>query len=233
LSAMDRRVKERLIGASILVAIAVLVVPELLSGPRTTGPVPLSLPAGAPEPIRTVTVDLATSKTSPPSATPESSAPGAAPPSPGGAGATPPLETAAPFPKSSSAASVAAPATQAATTTSATPATPAPTSATAPTATQAAPSAAQSASAALAPAPAASHGWAVQLGSFASLVNAEKLLGQLKAQGYLAYVSSTGVGTSERYRVRVGPLSDRETAAHTAAKLKDAGHSATLVPPAP
>jgi len=206
---MDRRVKERLIGASILVAIAVLVVPELLSGPTTTGPVPLSLPAGAPEPIRTVTVDLATSKTSPPSSTPESSAPGAAPPSPGGAGATPPLETAAPFPKSSSAASVAAPATQAA------------------------PSATQSASAALAPAPAASHGWAVQLGSFASLVNAEKLLGQLKAQGYLAYVSSTGVGTSERYRVRVGPLSDRETAAHTAAKLKDAGHSATLVPPAP
>ncbi len=30
---MDRRVKERLVGASILVALIVLVVPELLSGP--------------------------------------------------------------------------------------------------------------------------------------------------------------------------------------------------------
>ena len=33
---MDRRVKERLIGASILVALVVLVVPELLSGPKPT-----------------------------------------------------------------------------------------------------------------------------------------------------------------------------------------------------
>jgi cell division septation protein DedD len=80
---------------------------------------------------------------------------------------------------------------------------------------------------------AASQGWAVQLGSFASFANAEKLLRQLKAQGYLAYVSSSGVGTSMRYRVRVGPLSDRGTAAHTVAKLKEAGLTATIVPPAP
>ena len=31
---MDRRVKERLIGATILVALIVLIVPELLSGPK-------------------------------------------------------------------------------------------------------------------------------------------------------------------------------------------------------
>ena len=31
---MDRRVKERLIGASILVVLIVLIVPELLSGPK-------------------------------------------------------------------------------------------------------------------------------------------------------------------------------------------------------
>ena len=41
---MDRRVKERLIGASILVALIVLVVPELLSGPK---------PAPPPQPDRT------------------------------------------------------------------------------------------------------------------------------------------------------------------------------------
>src|ERR1700733_8885922 len=61
-SVMDRRVKERLIGASILVALVVLVVPELLSGPKpNTAPSP-TLPAAAPEPIRNVTVDLTTSK---------------------------------------------------------------------------------------------------------------------------------------------------------------------------
>ena len=58
---MDRRVKERLIGASILVAIVVLVVPELLSGPK-----PWRTAAGRrpprPEPTRNVTVDLTTSK---------------------------------------------------------------------------------------------------------------------------------------------------------------------------
>src|ERR1700727_429150 len=59
---MDRRVKERLIGASILVALVVLVVPELLSGPKPNiAPVP-TLPAAAPEPVRNVTVDLTTSK---------------------------------------------------------------------------------------------------------------------------------------------------------------------------
>jgi DedD protein len=58
---MDRRVKERLIGAAILVALAVLVVPELLSGPKPAAPAS-SLAAIAPEPTRNVTVDLSTSK---------------------------------------------------------------------------------------------------------------------------------------------------------------------------
>src|SRR5271155_3839793 len=57
---MDRRVKERLIGASILVALVVLVVPELLSGPQPAAPAPLV--QVAPEATRNVTVDLATSK---------------------------------------------------------------------------------------------------------------------------------------------------------------------------
>ena len=60
---MDRGVKERLIGASILVALLVLVVPELLSGPKPAASRPPMLPAAAtPEPIRNVMVDLSTSK---------------------------------------------------------------------------------------------------------------------------------------------------------------------------
>jgi DedD protein len=53
---MDRRVKERLVGATILVVVMVLLVPELLSGPKPSA-VPVSNPA---EPVRNVTVDLST-----------------------------------------------------------------------------------------------------------------------------------------------------------------------------
>jgi cell division septation protein DedD len=60
---MDRRVKERLIGATILVALIVLIAPELLSGPR---PAPLPpLAAGLPSSTRNVSVNLATSKATP------------------------------------------------------------------------------------------------------------------------------------------------------------------------
>jgi cell division septation protein DedD len=64
-SFMDRRVKERLIGATILVVLVVLIVPELLSGPkRSASPAAPLIPAasGPAEPKRYVTVDLATSK---------------------------------------------------------------------------------------------------------------------------------------------------------------------------
>src|SRR5258708_18449241 len=63
-SSMDRRVKERLVGASILVVLILLIVPELLSGPPGPAPAPVGarLPVSAPEPVRNVTVDLATSK---------------------------------------------------------------------------------------------------------------------------------------------------------------------------
>ena len=60
---MDRRVKERLIGATILVALIVLIVPELLSGPKPA-PVP-PLAAGLPSSTRNVSVNLATSKATP------------------------------------------------------------------------------------------------------------------------------------------------------------------------
>ena len=57
---MERRVKERLIGATLLVVLIVLVVPEMLSGPRRPSAPPLT--AGLPAPTRSVSVDLATSK---------------------------------------------------------------------------------------------------------------------------------------------------------------------------
>ena len=226
---MDRRVKERLVGASILVVLIVLIVPELLSGPPSPAPARVGprLPVSAPEPVRNVTVDLATSKapTAEPAAAedPASSAErpearsadaasaadgadastgngaNAAPPADTPASGTPPPATAPPRTPSPAALETDAPV---------------PTSASAPKPTV------------------GGRAWAVQLGSFASHANADKLVRQLKAQGFPVYVVSGGSGPSLRYRVRIGPMADRASAAQAVAKLKSMGQAASVVPPA-
>jgi DedD protein len=208
---MERRAKERLIGASVLVALIVLIVPELLSGPKPVAPAPEAprLPAAAstPEPIRTVTVDLATSK-APANPEPDAGAP------PASASAPAVMPAPAPEPAASHSPPAAAP--------------------------SAAASTLAVESAALPPTSKAgsahgdvsrSAGWAVQLGSFASRANADNLVHQLKAQGFAVYILSGGSGGATRHRVRVGPLGDREAAERTAAKLKALGHQSSLVSP--
>jgi DedD protein len=208
---MDRRVKERLVGASILVLLIVLIVPELLSGPAP-GPVSPKLPVSAPEPVRNVTVDLATSK-----------APIPEPP----AEAEPASSAQAPEAHSGGAASAAADPAPAL---PAVPAAPVPPKAS-PTPLETPPQ--PPTSAATAAKPPAGQNWAVQLGSFASHANAEKLVHQLKSQGFPVYVLSGGSGASARYRVRVGPMADRGSATQALAKLKAAGHAGALVSPGP
>jgi DedD protein len=199
---MDRRVKERLIGASILVALVVLVVPELLSGPKPPAPTMMKLPASAPEPTRIVTLDLATSK-APASTESDTGTQGsAAPPAAETSGnAVPSAEQSSP-PQSSTRAS-GAPSPAAAPVESPPPS---------PISSRAS--------------------WAVQLGSFASRANADNLSRQLKGQGYSVYVLPGGSGAQVRYRVRVGPLADRGTAERMAGKLKSIGHVSSLVGPA-
>ncbi len=213
---MDRRVKERLVGASILLVLIVLIVPELLSGPA---PIPATSrpPASAPEPVRSVTVDLKTSKAQ---AMPTVSDPSAAP-----AAGTP--NPAAPEP--------AAPASTESGPTAASPPVAAAPAAAAPAAPAALESAPLHPTSGATPGKTASsgHTWAVQLGSFVSRENANKLAHQLKSQGFAVYVSPSGSGASVRYRVRVGPMADRGAATQTVAKLKSAGQVASLVPPGP
>ena len=233
---MDRRVKERLIGASILVALIVLVVPELLSGPKSAVPpatLPTTFPANAPEPTRNVTLDLATSKapansevepaeTQGSAASAVSAAKGGEA-SPAAPAPAPPTEGSPSAGSSSTAAPpTAAPATAAPAT--AAPATGAPATA-APTTLKPVETAAQS--------PISAHAnWAVQLGSFASRANADNLSRQLKGQGFSVYVLPGGSSTTVRYRVRVGPLADRDSAERMAARLKSIGHASSLVAPA-
>jgi DedD protein len=201
---MDRRVKERLIGASILVALVVLVVPELLSGPKPNmAPAP-TLPAAAPEPTRNVTVDLTTSKapanSEPEPASPQTNAAAAAPSSTSSATNSPAAQTpTAPSPVPSGAAVSGSAHVESA-----------------------------------APSPiSVGHGsWSVQLGSFASRANADNLTRQVKGQGFSAFVLTGGSGSSVRYRVRVGPVANRESAERIAAKLKSLGHVGSMVAPA-
>jgi DedD protein len=211
---MDRRVKERLVGASILVVLIVLIVPELLSGPAP-GPVTPRLPVSAPQPVRNVTVDLATNKAPAPEPAAEAAAASSAqPPATGSADAA--SAVAEPTP-ASSAAAASAPAAPPA------PVPSAPLETTAPSPTSAATAAKPAA---------AGHNWAVQLGSFASHANADKLVRKLKAQGFSVYVLAGGSGASQRYRVRVGPMADRGAATQSAARLKSLGHVGSLVSPA-
>ena len=221
---MDSRVKERLVGASILLVLLVLIVPELLSGPPSAPAPPAAAtfrrPASTPEAVRNITVDLATSKapaadsvdTSASSAEPTEARNAAAPP-------TAPPAASVPIP----AAAPPSHARPAGTSPSAAP----PRSARLETGAPGPTSAAGSAK------PGAGGGsWAVQLGSFASRANADKLMRQLKGQGFSVYVVTGGSGSSPRYRVRVGPMADRGAATQAVAKLKSLGHAASFVPPA-
>ncbi len=74
--------------------------------------------------------------------------------------------------------------------------------------------------------------WSVQLGSFSSKANADKLVHQLKARGFSVYVIASGSGSSSRFKVRMGPWADRAAAEREVDKLKAAGHAATVVAPA-
>lgn len=71
--------------------------------------------------------------------------------------------------------------------------------------------------------------WAVQVGSFASQDNAERLSEALKKRGYRAFVTRLADNGKVFYRVRVGPEQERERAEQLARRLKKDGQEATLV----
>jgi DedD protein len=214
---MDRRVKERLIGASILVVLIVLIVPELLSGPAPVRE-GSRLPVSTPEPIRNVTVDLATRQAPLPD------------PGPAAASATVPTEPPAASTATPAQSPGVPPATPAAESPAPAEATPAPAGAGAAAPLETAVPAPTSVPAGKQAV--AGHAWAVQLGSFASRSNADNLAHQVKVQGFAVYVLPGGSGNSLRYRVRIGPMADRAAASQAIAKLKSQGYPASLVPPA-
>ena len=223
---MQRRMQERLVGAIILVALVVLVVPELLSGSRRPSP-PRAIGTAASAAVspraamRTVTVDVGSGPTAVAGVAP-SRVSAAASPAPVAAPATtasPPPAPAAGTPPSRRTATAARPATvtRSATVTRTVRATPA--------ATPSRPSPERR--------PASSSGdrWTIQIGSFADRANALRLARRWKARGYAAYVSSAGRGARALHRVRMGAFSNRDAALAFARKLRSQGQRASVVPP--
>jgi len=234
--AMDRSLKARLIGASVLVLVVVLVVPELLSGRKaatteTTGAADTTLNNG---PTRTYTIELG--KAGSPAAadanlprpyTPESSP--LASERPARAQASPPDrdDTAAARPPVVSTA-----AREAAAPRETKPATAGSERGSDRTDTVAG---AASSPAEVEPPVASGNArpsrgtWSVQVGAFGSADSARKLVEQLEADGFAAYVSPIARNGKPLHRVRVGPESARAAADALAGRLKARGLPVSLV----
>ncbi len=63
--------------------------------------------------------------------------------------------------------------------------------------------------------------WAVQVGSFSSAENAEALVKKLKRAGFPAFVVKRAETGKLLYRVRVGPLLDKDRAVALAEQIKE------------
>lgn len=77
--------------------------------------------------------------------------------------------------------------------------------------------------------PAAKGSFAVQVGAFGSTQGADKVVRELHAAGFDAYVSPVQRSGKTLFRVRVGPVAERSRADSMAATLKGRGLPATVV----
>jgi DedD protein len=272
---VERQVKERLIGAAVLVAAAVILIPELLSGPQQSSNAPAPTRAGEAS-MKTYTIELNRSPDAPtaavetPAPPPEplladspsdtSSEPFAgstsalvdgdasavmASPSPSQEPAPPQTVVAPPRPAAEAAESTRSGATPAATLAEAKPesaavessttARPSPPPATA-EAKPSPPANAQLSKSAEPAEPLASSAkrptskqWAVQLGSFSSKANAERLVKQWSDRGQRGAVSPVQASGGTLYRARLGPFADREEADATLRKVRGSVTGAAIV----
>lgn len=206
---MDESLKARLIGAAVLVAVAVLLIPELLSGRKTAQPQPAD--SAEARGTRTFTIELNGGRAAgelqpPPVAEAPAPAPVAIAEQPAAEPpATAPAEPEPVAPREPPAVAKAAPAI---------PVKPPvkPLVETAP-----------------APAAVTRGGWAVQVGAFGSATAAQRLVKDLQGAGYRAYVSPVTRSGKTLHRVRVGPEAGRDDATRLAERLKGRGLPTAVV----
>jgi len=207
---MERALKERIIGASVLVVFVVLVVPVFLDGPPEDGEMlrqAVTLPGQNEQETRTVVlardrdepVPVASPQPAEPVAASEPAVREAAGGEAGAAGGMaadkPPMREPAPPPE--------------------------------PARDDDPGDTARSASAA---GTSTTGMFAVQLGSFSNQQNAEKLAADLRKQGFAAFLSQLETDGGRLHRVRIGPQKDRDAAEAMAVRLDKAGHKGQVVP---
>ena len=73
-------------------------------------------------------------------------------------------------------------------------------------------------------------GWAVQLGSFASRSTAQGMVDDLRSKGYDAFVMPVKSGSTTLYRVRLGPVGERQEALELLRKVKPIAPVGAVVP---
>jgi len=208
---MERALKERIIGAAVLVLFVVLVVPIFLDGPPNDAEMvsePVLLPGQEEQKTQTVVLDR--DRTEPVPGTPAGETPQPMPEK--RAPETQPTPKAAPPPAEEPVVETVAsdePVKDE------------------PVEDEPVPVPVKSSS----PAVASTTGmWAVQLGSFSNKENAEKLAADLRKQGYAAFLSQLQTDTGQLHRVRIGPQKDRESAEAMAGRLLKVGHKGQVVP---
>lgn len=201
---MDPRLKERLIGAAVLVALGVWLIPWILDGPDQQPPQPETEPAvmlpSQPDesaPLVTRTVDLgdrpAAAATTPAAANDTDTDAASERPAP---------QVSAPVVVSArEVRDLAVPS----------------------------PVLSQAESRAAAGARIEASGWVVQLGSFSEQDNAERLAARVTTHGFEPAVSVFRAGGQPMYRVRVGPYDSRGRADETASTLAANGFVAQVV----
>jgi len=253
---MERPLKQRLIGATILVAVAVAVLPGLLSGRREVATHdPTRDDSGTP--LRAYEFSLGETLTAEEQAVAADKLqpdplPGSAVAAPEPLPMTPPSGVIAnvPAPAAPATSPVVAPAVvSAATVPAAAVATPPPASkpvpvpiaatkpATAPTLAAAPPVKTDAAPAAKPPAKSATvapvvslSGWVVQIGSFGTRQKADELVAKLQAKGFRAFTLAYTASGRTLHRVRVGPEQNRQKADQIAKRLEADGYQPQVAP---
>jgi DedD protein len=227
---MDSRAKQRITGAVILVAAVVLLVPELLTGPGDRSRADSETASTSDEAgLRSYTIDIdAPTSTAPTAPAPQTAVELPTPPA-----ATPmavPGEEAVPEPAPRDAVSAQpdaalpmATAPDPASVTAQPPVAPRPM-------TPASTPAPRGEPTPMATPPSTRAGaFAVQLGSFSSRDNANRLVREMTAKGFAAFVAPITSNGRELYRVRVGPARDRAAAEALATQLRRIGQTGSIV----
>jgi len=227
---MDFPLKQRLIGAAVLAALAIVFLPALLDGPDVKDPdaaeVPLAMPAAPDDKFETRELSLAAPEDTPAGGVlgMDTAPPAAANPPP-----VAPVDPNAPLPTVTTPSATPAPATPPATTPAATPnpapvapvptpaATPAP-AASAPPVAKPTPAPAPEPVKPVPPASVAGGNYALNVGTFTNLDNANALVARLRAAKLPVTAEAVRLNGGAAVRVRIGPYAER--AAAEAARLR-------------